>query len=188
VAANYPPHPITQRFGLLTAFPLARSASPVPGGVNGHIAQTFVESSPRSWAETDIKSLLTTGEVSLDESKGDKKGPISIAAAVSAAATAPAAPGQPPDAPKAETRVVVIGDSDFAANSGLGIQGNRDLFMNVVGWLSQQENLISIRPKEPDDRRITLTATQQTNITWLSLLIIPAAVFGTGVYTWWRRR
>jgi ABC-type uncharacterized transport system involved in gliding motility auxiliary subunit len=188
VAANYPPHPITQRFALLTAFPLARSASPVPSGVNGHIAQTFVESSPRSWAETDIKSLLTTGEVSLDESKGDKKGPVSIAAAVSAAATAPAAPGQPPDAPKAETRVVVIGDSDFAANSGLGIQGNRDLFMNIVGWLSQQENLISIRPKEADDRRITMTSAQQANITWLSLLGIPGFIFGTGVYTWWRRR
>ena len=82
----------------------------------------------------------------------------------------------------------MIGDSDFAANGGLGIQGNRDLFMNTLGWLSQQENLISIRPKEPDDRRITLTATQQANITWLSLLIIPACVFGTGVYTWWRRR
>ncbi len=92
------------------------------------------------------------------------------------------------DAPKPETRVVVIGDSDFAANSGLGIQGNRDLFMNIVGWLSQQENLISIRPKEADDRRITLTATQQSNIVWLSLLIIPACIFGTGVYTWWRRR
>jgi ABC-type uncharacterized transport system involved in gliding motility auxiliary subunit len=60
--------------------------------------------------------------------------------------------------------------------------------MNTVGWLSQQENLISIRPKDADDRRITLTATQQANITWLSLLIIPAAVFGTGIFTWWRRR
>ena len=50
------------------------------GGVNGHTAQTFVETSPRSWAEADIKSLLTTGEVSLDEAKGDKKGPVSIAA------------------------------------------------------------------------------------------------------------
>jgi ABC-type uncharacterized transport system involved in gliding motility auxiliary subunit len=60
--------------------------------------------------------------------------------------------------------------------------------MNIVGWLSQQENLISIRPKEPDDRRITLTATNQANIQWLSLLIIPAAIFGTGIYTWWRRR
>ena len=188
VAANYPPHPITQRFSLLTAFPLARSASPVTGGVNGHTAQTFVESSPRSWAEADIKSLLASGEVSLDESKGDKKGPVSIGSAVSASSTAAPKPGDPTDAPKPETRVVVIGDSDFAANSGLGIQGNRDLFMNIVGWLSQQENLISIRPKEADDRRITLTATQQANIQWLSLLIIPASIFGMGVYTWWRRR
>jgi ABC-type uncharacterized transport system involved in gliding motility auxiliary subunit len=188
VAASYPAHPITQRFTYMTAYPLARSASPVTGGVNGHTAQTFVESSARSWAEADIKSLLTTGQVSLDESKGDKKGPVSIASAVSAASTATPAPGTPPDAPKPETRLVVIGDSDFAANSGLGIQGNRDLFMNTVGWLSQQENLISIRPKEADDRRITLTATQQANITWLSLLIIPVTIFGTGVYTWWRRR
>ena len=190
VVANYPAHAITQRFTLITAFPFARSASPVSGGVNGHTAQTFLESSPRSWAETDIKSLLTDGKVSLDEAKGDKKGPVSIGAAVSAAsaATPPPKPGDPPDASKPETRVVVIGDSDFAANSGLGIQGNRDLFMNTIGWLSQQENLISIRPKEADDRRITLTATQQSNIVWLSLLIIPATIFGTGVYTWWRRR
>ena len=189
VAANYPSHPITQRFTFLTAFPLAREASPVSGGVNGHTAQAFVETSPRSWAETDIKALLTSGQVALDESKGDKKGPITIASAVSATTAPPPAAIKPPDdAPKPEARVAVIGDSDFAANAGLGIQGNRDLFMNTVGWLSQQENLISIRPKEADDRRITLTATQQSNITWLSLLIIPAFVFGTGVYTWWRRR
>jgi ABC-type uncharacterized transport system involved in gliding motility auxiliary subunit len=126
--------------------------------------------------------------VSLDESKGDKKGPVVIGSAVNApAGDASKTPAQP-DAPKPETRIAVVGDSDFAANSGLGIQGNRDLFMNIVGWLSQQENLISIRPKEPDDRRITMTATQQVNINWLSILIIPGFIFGTGVYTWWRRR
>jgi ABC-type uncharacterized transport system involved in gliding motility auxiliary subunit len=187
VAATYPSHPITQRFTLLTAYPLARSATPVSGGVNGHIAQSFVESGARSWAEADIKSLLTTGQVSLDESKGDKKGPIPLASAVSAPSGDTAKPGDA-DAPKPETRVAVVGDSDFAANAGLGIQGNKDLFMNTIGWLSQQENLISIRPKEANDSRITLTATQQNNITWLSLLIIPACIFGTGVYTWWRRR
>jgi ABC-type uncharacterized transport system involved in gliding motility auxiliary subunit len=190
VAASYPSHTITQNFKFITAFPLARSVTPVTGGVNGHIAQAFVETSPRSWAESDVKSLLTSGQVSLDEAKGDKKGPISIAAAVSAAST-PAdqkpAPGEN-DAPKPETRVVVFGDSDFAANSGLGIQGNRDLFMNAVGWLSQQENLISIRPKDADDRRITLTATQQNFILILSLLIIPGSIFGTGIFNWWRRR
>jgi len=125
----------------------------------------------------------------LDESKGDKKGPVSIAAAVTATVSADAAQPTDEDAPpKPETRIVVFGDSDFAANSTLGIPGNRDLFMNAVGWLSQQENLISIRPKEANDRRITLTAAQQANIMWLSLLIIPGFVFGSGVYTWWRRR
>ena len=193
VAANYPSHAITKNggFNFLTAFPMARSTTPVSGGVNGHTAQSFVETGARSWAETDIKGLLTSGEVSLDESKGDKKGPVVIGSAVSATATAAPPANEKPesrDAPKPETRVAVIGDSDFAANGGLGIQGNRDLFMNIVGWLSQQENLISIRPKEADDRRITLTASNQAFINWLSLVFIPGAVFGTGVYSWWRRR
>jgi ABC-type uncharacterized transport system involved in gliding motility auxiliary subunit len=186
VAANYPSHPITARFSYLTAYPLARSVVPVPGGVNGHTAQTFIETSPRSWAETDIKSLFSSGKVGFDEGK-DLKGPVSIAAAVNAASTSDA-PKIETDAPKAETRVAVIGDSDFATNSVLGIQGNRDMFMNTVGWLSQQENLISIRPKEADDRRITMTSAQQSNVTWLALLIIPGFIFGSGVYTWWRRR
>jgi ABC-type uncharacterized transport system involved in gliding motility auxiliary subunit len=189
VAANYPAHAITERFNYITAYPLARSVTPVSGGVNGHTAQTFVETGARSWAEHDIRALLTSGEVSLDESKGDKKGPISIAAVVSATSTDSGDAKAPPEGQaKPETRVAVVGDSDFAANGGLGIQGNRDLFMNTIGWLSQQENLISIRPKEADDRRITLTATQQNNITFLSLLFIPGFIFGSGVYTWWRRR
>ena len=37
-------------FNYLTAFPLARSVSPVPGGVNGHVPQTFIETGERSWA------------------------------------------------------------------------------------------------------------------------------------------
>jgi len=189
VAPPYPSHAIAQRLSLLTAFPLAREASPVSGGVNGHVAQTFIETGPRSWAETDLKSLMTTGAVSLDEAKGDKKGPVPLGSAVSASA-APATPPKPgeADAPKPETRVAVIGDSDFAANGTLGVPGNRDLFMNTIGWLSQQDNLISIRPKDADDRRITLTATQESNIFWLSLLIIPGFVFGAGVMTWFKRR
>ena len=174
---------------MITAFPLARSVTAVSGGVNGHTAQAFVETGPNSWAETDIKGLLASGQAGLDEGKGDRKGPIAIGAVATAAVTAPteSKPGNA-DAPKPETRVAVMGDSDFAANNALGIPGNRDLFLNIIGWLSQQENLISIRPKEPDDRRITLTATQQTNIAWISIVIVPGAIFGTGVYAWWRRR
>lgn len=190
VAAQYPSHAITERFRVMTAYPLSRSVTPVEGGVGGHTAQPIVTTSDRSWAETDVQGLLAQKKIGLDPGK-DKPGPITLAAAVSAAAPAdapkPDAP-KPDEAPKPETRLVVFGDSDFASNSALGIEGNRDIFMNSVGWLSQQENLISVRPREPEDRRLTLTATQQNNIIWLSLLVVPGIVFGTGVYSWWRRR
>jgi ABC-type uncharacterized transport system involved in gliding motility auxiliary subunit len=172
----------------MSAFPLARSVTPISGGANGHTAQPIIETSQASWAETDIKDLLAQKEPKFDEGK-DKQGPVSLAAAVSAASTATAPSGKPgEDAPKPETRFVVIGDSDFASNAFLGIPGNRNLYMNFVGWLSQQENLISIRPKEAEDRRLTLTSTQQFWISWFSVAIFPLLIFGAGVYTWWRKR
>jgi ABC-type uncharacterized transport system involved in gliding motility auxiliary subunit len=194
VAAQYPPHAITEGFRLMTAYPFARSMTAVTGGVDGHNAQPLVETSPRSWAETDLASLAR-GEVSFDAEKGDRQGPITLGLAVSAPATVtPAAsagnasPSTTEPEQKPETRVVAIGDSDFVSNFGLGIQGNRDFFMNTLNWLAQQENLIAIRPKEPQDRRLTLTANAQQNIMLLSIFILPGLVFASGVYTWWRRR
>jgi ABC-type uncharacterized transport system involved in gliding motility auxiliary subunit len=189
VAVNYPTHPIVQGMDLLTAFPLARSVTPVTGGVNSRFAQTFVETSPKSWAETDMKTMLTGGKITFDADKGDKRGPIPIAAAASApVAAAPGASTPADESARPEARVVVFGDSDFASNLALGISGNRDLFMNAVNWLAQQENLIAIRPKEADDRRVTMTANQQLRVMILALFLVPLVVFGSGVFAWWRRR
>jgi ABC-type uncharacterized transport system involved in gliding motility auxiliary subunit len=132
--------------------------------------------------------MLTGGKVSFDEAKGDKRGPVSIAAAASAPVTAAPADKSETGAAKPETRVVVFGDSDFASNLALGVSGNKDLFMNAVNWLAQQENLIAIRPREADDRRLTMTASQQLQVIILALFLVPLAVLGTGVYAWWRRR
>ena len=192
IALNYPSHPINDRFDRMTAYSVARSVRPVEGGSNGRNAQPFIETSPQSWGESDIKGLMTTGQVQRNPEAGDITGPISLGSAVSAAAEAPPAPpaGQQPqaDAPKPETRLVVVGDSDFAANWLLGFQGNRDLFLNTMNWLALQENLIAIRPKAADDRRITVTADQQNIIRLLSLFVIPGLLFAAGVRTWWRRR
>lgn len=191
VAATYGQHPITDRFNLLTAYPLARSVAPATSATEGRVAQTIIETSARSWAETDLKP---SGEVAMNPEAGDKPGPVSIGVAVTAPAASetpaptPAANTQGEQPPKPEARLAVVGDSDFAANFALGIQGNRDLFLNMVNWLAQQENLIAIRPKQADDRRVTLTAESSRWIMLMSIFIIPAAVFATGVYTWWRRR
>ena len=136
----------------------------------------------------------------MEEDQGDIPGPISIAAAVSATVEADAASeapadddgvgdgGDEADDTPAEARLAVFGDSDFAANSSLGIRGNRDLVLNAVNWLAEQENLISIRPRERRSRRITLTADQQFRIFIASLVLIPGLIVGAGVLTWWRRR
>lgn len=223
LAASYPPHPIVDSFALLTAFPMARSVTPIAGGVDGRTADPFVETSPRSWAETDMGELAA-GEVMLTEG-ADAEGPITIGAAVSVVVEAPdtdppgaqhdtgeaqadtdeaaadedaageaqaAAEGEagndadPP--PPLEARLAVIGDSDFASNSYLGMQGNRDFALNTINWLAQQEELIAVRPREPEDRRITVTAGQQRMLQWIVLVVVPAAIFGMGVHTWWRRR
>ena len=89
IAMNYPPHAITNNFRVLTAYPLARSMTPEPGGRDGRVAQPIIETGPRSWAETDITDLMAGKEVKLEPEKGDKPGPIVIGAAVAAPAKAP---------------------------------------------------------------------------------------------------
>jgi ABC-type uncharacterized transport system involved in gliding motility auxiliary subunit len=191
VAANYPTHPITNRFNFMTAYPMARSIGPIKGGANGHTPDTFIQTSPRSWGETDIDGLMKSGEVKFDEGK-DLKGPVSFGAAVSAAISAPASAPDQSAAEKSdqkpETRVIAIGDSDFASNAYISVQGNRDMFMNTVGWLSQQENLISIRPREASDRRLTMTAAETRLVFFMAIFGIPGAILAMGLYTWWRRR
>jgi ABC-type uncharacterized transport system involved in gliding motility auxiliary subunit len=192
VAATYPMHAITERFATLTLYPLARSINPVEGGVNGRTATTIVETSRQSWAESNLASLSGEGGVSMDEASGDKVGPVPLGVVVSAPVGAAAAdPSTPPptgEALKPETRVVVLGDSDFPSNAYGGIPGNLNFFANAISWLAQQENLIAIRPTQAADRRVTMTPRQQTGVFWASIVVMPALVFLAGIYTWWRRR
>jgi ABC-type uncharacterized transport system involved in gliding motility auxiliary subunit len=168
----------------------------VEGGVDGRVAQKVLETSPQSWAETDLTGLYATNRPERNLDKGDKPGPVSIAVATSApAAEAPPPPPAAtpastpaPDAPKPETRVLVVGDSDFASNRAVGLTGNREVFLNMANWLAQQENLIAIRPRNPEDRPINITADQQRMVMWFTMAIVPALLFGNAVRVWWKRR
>ena len=190
VTPPYPPQAITKDFTLMTAYPLAQSVNAQAGANPNETVQNLLQTSDRSWSESDTKSLLAGGKVSFDEKSGDHKGPITIGVAISQDAKNAAEPsglaGSTPGKP--QTRVVVIGDSDFASNNAVGVAGNSDLFVNINNWLTQQEDLISIHPRAEDDRRISLTADQQRRLAWMSLLLIPGLVLGAGVYTWFLRR
>jgi ABC-type uncharacterized transport system involved in gliding motility auxiliary subunit len=190
-APPYPAPPITDQFGLVTMFPAARAIVPATDNPQ-HAAQSFIQTSARAWAEATFSELETPDKLAPEKESGDIIGPVSMAAAASApVAGQENAPAEKPgeeQPKKPETRVAAIGDSDFASNAYLGVQGNRDLFMNTVNWLAQQENQIAIRPRDPADRRITLTEGAAKGTFWLSIVVVPLAVFGAGVFSWWRRR
>jgi ABC-type uncharacterized transport system involved in gliding motility auxiliary subunit len=194
-APPYPYHPITSTFRTLTAYPYARSVKPAEGATEGRAPTSFIESGPASWAETDLKTLTTRGEAKPDLDGGDVKGPVSMAVAVSAPVTEAKPPSEAPaDQPadqtenKPETRIAVVGDSDFAANAVLNMGGNRDMFLNIVNWLAQQENLIAVRARDPEDRRVTVSAAQDRMIFWFTVLVMPGLILLAGVHAWWRRR
>ena len=87
-----------------------------------------------------------------------------------------------------EGRFVVVGSSSWAANSFLNFNGNRDLALNTIDWLSSDEDLISIRPKPEDDRRITMTRAQLSWVRTTSQFLLPLGVLVIGISVWWKRR
>jgi hypothetical protein len=192
LAGKYLQHPMMAGLGRVTVvFRLARSISAKTEGANNRFPQNLVETTPTSWGETDLKRLYDTNQVAREPGKGDKDGPLSIAAAVSAPVQDAAGAQTPPandEAPKKETRIAVFGDSDFASNQLLGAGRNADLFLNAVNWLAQQEDMIAIRPRDPEDRRITMTASQLQFVRLLTVVLIPGLVLLAAVRVWWVRR
>lgn len=178
LVAGYEHHKITDRFKTMTFFPFARSVQPSKESVGGVTVETLFKSNPQSWGETDLKKP----EASFDE-KVDLKGPLPLAVAV----TKEVKPSTE-KAPATRARMVVVGDSDFAVNSYFRFQGNGNLFLNMVSWLAQEEDLISIRPKTPEDRRIILSRSQQRMLLYITVFILPAAVLFAGIMVWTRRR
>jgi ABC-type uncharacterized transport system involved in gliding motility auxiliary subunit len=188
MAMSYPAHPITEGFNVATLFPYARSVSVGEQKAGGISAQTFVETGAQSWAETGP----VTGEIAFDPDT-DIRGPVSLAVAITVDVTDAVADTAAPmegegDSEPAMARLVVIGDSEFANNSFLKFSGDEDFFLNVVSWLAEEEDLISIRPKDPEDRRVNLTAKQTRIVMYLTLLVLPLCVLGLGVGVWVKRR
>ena len=174
VAAAYPSHPITQALTSLTAYPMARSVRAVPG--DGVTVVPIIETSEKTWSETDIQQLAA-GRFSMDPEKGDRPGPLSLGVAISAHPVAPASR----DTPAREPRLVVVGDSDFVANYSGNVPGNTDMFLSIVGWLAQ-ERVVTIPPRVPQERVLTMTGSQVRIVSWFAVLLLPGLAAGAWAY------
>jgi ABC-type uncharacterized transport system involved in gliding motility auxiliary subunit len=171
LVTGYPPHPITENFRVMTFFPYCRSVTPVPSPGPGLSVEPLLKTSANSWGETTLR----TPQVRFDKSR-DLAGPVVIATV---------ATRESGDTRTA--RLAVFGDADFANNSYFGVQGNGDLFLNTVSWLAEEKDLISIRAKQPEDRRVFLTAKQGRFVFLLTVVVLPLAAALAGVWMYVRR-
>ena len=170
IIQQYEPHPITRDLaGITTLFPLTRTVTPVktlPPGVN---VQPLARTSPESWGETD-RQALEQGTAKPDPQ--DPKGPLPVAAVIT----------------KDKARIVVYGTSNLATNQFLNVQGNRDFFLNTVSWLAEEEDQITVRPKDTKQTPIFLSAQQGRVVALLPLVILPGLVLAGGIVALVRRR
>ncbi|HYB72441.1 MAG TPA: GldG family protein [Candidatus Sulfotelmatobacter sp.] len=185
---RYGNHPITRDLqGILTIFPLVRSVDAAEKPGEGVSVEKLIETPayPVSWAQPDSQR-----EIQYDAAR-DRKGPVPIAlvATIGGKAAAAGDARKPEQAPRpAKARVVVFGNSRFASNPLLRLEGNRDLVMNAISWLAEEEDLIAIRPRDAKSAPLLLAETQAKVFWFVPLVVLPAAVAGVGVGVFVRRR
>ncbi len=176
LALEYEDHAITKDMAnVATMFPFSNAVRATSDYMPGAEFRLLAKTASQTWATRDVESR----EVSFQEGR-DLEGPLALAGAGSFHDV------NDPGAPQG--RFVVSGSADLASNAILGFNGNRDLFLNSMNWLSSDEDLISIRPTDPEDRRVDLTPGQLSFIFYFSLVFVPLAVIGTGLGVWWKRR
>jgi ABC-type uncharacterized transport system involved in gliding motility auxiliary subunit len=169
---DYGESPIVRDFkGSMTFFPLARTVAIANTSKTQPEATELLKTSAASFTVAS----LGNGTVKYDPKK-DQRGPLSLGVAAE------------DKSGKADPRLVVIGNSEFASNQWVGQQRNGDLFFNSINWLTEEENLISIRPKQASNRRVTLTEAQQRSMQWLSTVFVPLFVIVAGIVVWVKRR
>jgi len=174
VIRQYGRHEITRDFkNTYTFFPLARSVrkeNQIPKGVS---IVELCKTTEHSWGERSRsrKELQFTPGV-------DLKGPLSVALALSRPATDK----------KRLTRIVVIGDSDFASNKYYGEFANGNLFENAVNWVAGEEDLVSIKARTLKTTQLELTRRSEKVLFYVTVLALPVFFLLAGGAVWYVRR
>jgi ABC-type uncharacterized transport system involved in gliding motility auxiliary subunit len=172
LVSTYDSHPIVNELkGTATGFPLARSLT-VKSTDKSTVEKLF-ESSDSSFATSKLNSPNVN-----PSDPSNKKGPLTIAAAGS----------YNTGKENSQGRFVVVGSSSWVENSFISFNGNGDLAMDAMNWLSSDEDLISIRPKPQDDRRVNMTKAQFNWVRLSSQFLLPGALLLAALSVWWRRR
>jgi ABC-type uncharacterized transport system involved in gliding motility auxiliary subunit len=172
LANKFESHPIVREMSgrpVVMAFPRSMEGK----STDKTTVEKLFSSLSSSFALTD----LTKAEIDPNPDK-DKRGPFTMSVAGTYKT------GQA----NKDGRFVVVGNSSFIDNGNIQLYGNSDLFLNMLAWLSADEDLISIRPKDPEDRRIQLDQSQMNTLIVVSQFVLPLIALGAAVWIWRKRR
>lgn len=175
VADQYGFHPITDKLAsVATFYPSARSVQVGTEAENVNLTP-LVMTAPydTTWAETDMQALLE-GVAEADELE-DLPGPVTLAVAGEHRETG--------------SRVVVFGDADFASDFNFYSQRNGDMLVNAADWVTGQEELINLTPREQTQRFLLPPFPAYTNLVILvTVFLLPGLMLGAGLWVWAQRR
>ncbi|TAN49551.1 MAG: ABC transporter [Methylococcaceae bacterium] len=183
LVVEYSHHPITESFQEMTLFPATVA---IQSGKDADFHATAVlHTLARSWTETGPLK----GDIRFNADSGEKEGPLNIGyALVRENKPAADAPQEGDGKSAAEQRIFVLGDSDFLSNTYLGNGGNLNLGLNLVQWLSHNDQFINIPAKTAKDVSLNLSQAASGVIGVSFLLLIPGLLIGSGAFIWFRRR
>jgi len=182
-------HPVS---AALTTPPLFSQATPVtyrgPAATPGSPLRgiDLLHTASTGWRTADPE-VLRTGAAEFVEGR-DERGPVPVGVSV-LLATPPA-----PDARGARRalpgRLVVFGDSDFAANFFVEYLGNKALVLNAVNWLAGEEEGLGDRPqrKQPGVNQFFVSAQQGRLAFLLGTIVEPLLFLAVGAAIFLRRR
>ncbi len=188
-------NPVGQMFGLGPETPLVSDykSHPIVDDLKDHIVGFQVSRSlqAKNGDKTTVSPLFATSDAAIATTNltkqpesltgpDIKKGPFTIGAAGSYDTGNPKNPG----------RFVVVGNSAFIDDSAVGVafQANRDLALNIINWLSSDEDLISIRPKPADNRSFTANSAQMATFQYTVIFAIPLMIIVIGIAIYLKRR
>jgi len=202
VITKYGDHPIVRDF--TESFSFYRFSRPVIiEEKTGITATPLLITNEPSWGESEPQ----TQNLKFDEGK-DLPGPLTLGVAlvrtgetgrggdgerVQRTPSPPVTPSpSPPVSPSPSSspaRIVVIGNSDFMSDGRFELQLNGDVFLNSIAWLSKQnEDILSIRPKETTNRRIEMSPIQSRLVKLTALAVFPLLGLLLSAIFWVQKR
>ena len=168
---SYGQHKITEEMRYNTLFPIANALEFKKD--SPWTTTPLLITLPESWIETAGFTL----DVKFEENKCDIAGPHTPGLALERTLEN-----------KKSQRLVVIGDSDFLANTYIGAGANLMLGLNIINWLNTDDSLIAINPKSAPDLSLKLDDNEIAIIGLGFLVFLPLSLIGTGIFIWQRRR